>query len=164
MNPHFFCSGTTAFLKIKDTQQHRNTATQQHRNTATQQHRNTATQQHTHTHTHTIAARTHESDSMPPSHPPKATGPWQNTSAAVCYAEPGGTWRLFLNFSNRPRRNGGKVAGPRFATKEEAQAGMEAFTTSWEQSMRGKPLKPTDTHPVPSSTSAAAATALPAGK
>ena len=38
---------------------------------------------------------------MPPIHPPEATGPWQKTSAPVCYAEPGGTWRLFLNFSNR---------------------------------------------------------------
>ncbi|CAN0392253.1 unnamed protein product, partial [Ascophyllum nodosum] len=59
---------------------------------------------------------------------------------------------------------GKRVAGPRFATKEEAEAGMEAFTTSWEHSKRGKLLKPTETHPVPSSTSAAAATALPAGK
>ena len=38
---------------------------------------------------------------MPPSHPPEATGSWQKTSAPVCYAEPGGTWRLFLSFSNR---------------------------------------------------------------
>ncbi|CAN0425506.1 unnamed protein product, partial [Ascophyllum nodosum] len=102
------------------------------------------------THIHTIAARTHESDSMPPSHPPEVTGPWQKTSVPVCYAERGGTWRLFLIFSNRPRRKGKRVAGSRFATKEEAEAGMEAFKTSLEHSERGKPLKPTDTHPVPS--------------
>ena len=38
---------------------------------------------YTHTHTHTIAARTHKSDSMPPSHPPEATGPWQKNYLTI---------------------------------------------------------------------------------
>ena len=102
---------------------------------------------------------------MAPSRSPAATDQWQKTSSPVCYLhKPTGKWMLFLNFSNRRGEKAKRKNGPRFDTKAEAIAGMLSFRRSWEYSHRGVPFKLTETDPVPTSTCAAAETALPAGK
>ena len=108
MKPHFFCGGITAFLKIKATQQHTHTHTRMTGPDCVVM----CNLINTHTHTHTRSQLAHtRAKACRLATPPEATGPWQKTSAPVCYAEPGGTWRLFLNFSNRPRKRGKEWQG-----------------------------------------------------
>ena len=136
-------------------------------NTATQQQQtsDTETADIRHRDTHAIPARTHESDSIAASRPPTATQQWQKTSIPACYIEgPSGKWRLFLNLSQRPRAKAIRKPGLRFDSKEEAMAAMMSCRMSWEYSVRGRRFNPTETNPLPSSTSAGKENALPAGK
>ena len=92
---------------------------------------------------------------------PSATDKWERTSEpAVYYEKNTSTWRLFLNFTPRPREKARKKAGPQCSTREDAIAGMLDFRMGWEYSHRGKVYKRKESDPSPGATD----TALPAGK
>lgn len=110
-------------------------------------------------------AHTQGAGNMVRNPPPAVIDQWKKTSVPVCYEVPKRKkWHLFLNFTNRRGEKSKRKNGPGFATRELAVEHMLPFRISWEYSHRGKPWVATEGEPVPREGSAAADTALPAGK
>lgn len=102
---------------------------------------------------------------MAPSPPPATIEQWKKTSVPVCYRDKrDGTWRLFLNFTNRKGEKAKRKNGPRFDSRANALEGILAFRISWEYSHRRQPWVATEGDPVPRLGSAATDKTLPAGK